>query len=151
VLLVLPRSLGPLGGSRDELGLATIEPRYNPAHDLESLLSNRTHGVPDLAGEGPLSCIANQSTRTWVQGLKGPGFWVRGSRYYGAYSREVEHVGLGYGTRLSGYTALDPAEDEHISLKPVPRKLDPSLREAEVLGQRHNVATQSRPRARHEN
>jgi hypothetical protein len=31
--------------------------------------------------------------------------------YYGTYPREVEHVGLGYGTRLSGYTTLDPAED----------------------------------------
>jgi hypothetical protein len=78
VLLCLPRSFGPLGGSHDKLGLASIKLRSNPAHDLESSLSNRSHGVPDLAGEGLLSHVANQSTRTWVQGLKGsrfPGPW----------------------------------------------------------------------------
>jgi hypothetical protein len=74
VLLGLPSSLGPLGGSHDGSGLATIKPRCDPAHDLESLLSNHTHRVPDLAGEGPLSRIVNQSTRTWVQGLKGSRF-----------------------------------------------------------------------------
>jgi hypothetical protein len=63
VLLELPRSLGPLGGSRNELGLATIEMRFNPAHDLESSFSNRPHGVPDLASEGSLRCLANQGTR----------------------------------------------------------------------------------------
>jgi hypothetical protein len=63
VLPELPRSLDPLGGSCNELGLATIEMRFNPAHDLESTLSNRSHGVPNLAGEGPLRCLANQSTR----------------------------------------------------------------------------------------
>jgi hypothetical protein len=63
VLLELPRSFGPLGDSRNELVLATIETRFNPAHDLESSLSNRPHGVPDLTSEGSLRCLANQGTR----------------------------------------------------------------------------------------
>jgi hypothetical protein len=54
-----------------------------------------------------------------------PGFREHGSRYYGAYPREVEHVGLGYGTKLSSYTTLDTAEDKNVSLKPVPRRPDP--------------------------
>jgi hypothetical protein len=48
-------------------------------------------------------------------------------RYYDAYPREVERVGLGYETRLSGYTTLDPAEDKYVSLKPVPGRPDPSF------------------------
>jgi hypothetical protein len=78
VLLDLPRSLGPLGGSRNEIGLATMKTRFNPSHDLELMLSNRSHEVPDLASEGSLRCLANQSTKAWVQGLKGsrlPGPW----------------------------------------------------------------------------
>jgi hypothetical protein len=58
---------------------------------------------------------------------RGPGFRGNGPRYYGAYPREVEHVGLGYGTRLSGYTTLDPAKDECVSLKPVPGRPNPSF------------------------
>jgi hypothetical protein len=63
VLPGLPRFLGPLEGSRNGLGLATIKTRCSPADDLESMLSNRSHGVLDLAGESPLRCLANQSTR----------------------------------------------------------------------------------------
>jgi hypothetical protein len=37
---------------------------------------------------------------------RGPDFRIHGSRYYSTYLREVERVGLGYGTRLSGYTTL---------------------------------------------
>jgi hypothetical protein len=58
---------------------------------------------------------------------RGPGFRECGSRYYGAYAREVERVGLGYETRLSGYTTLDSAEDKNVSLKPVPRRPDPFI------------------------
>jgi hypothetical protein len=58
---------------------------------------------------------------------RGPGFRVRNSRYYSTYLREVERVGLGYGTKLSGYTSLDPTEDKCASLKPVPRRSDPFL------------------------
>jgi hypothetical protein len=64
VLSRLLRSLGPLGGSRNGLGLATIRTRSSPTHDLESMLSNHSHGVPDLAGKSPLRYLANQSTRT---------------------------------------------------------------------------------------
>ena len=47
--------------------------------------------------------------------LKGPAFRLRESpdlqvpspRYYGTHSQEVVRAGLGYGTRLSGYTAPD--------------------------------------------
>jgi hypothetical protein len=63
VLTGLPRSLGPLGGSHKGLGLASMKTRFSPAHDLGSKLSNRSHGVPDLAGESPLRCLVNQSTR----------------------------------------------------------------------------------------
>jgi hypothetical protein len=50
--------------------------------------------------ESPLSCIVDQSARTWVHGL----------RYYGTHPKEAGHVGLGYGTRLSGYATLDPSK-----------------------------------------
>jgi hypothetical protein len=53
VLSGLPRFLGPLGGSRKGLRLKM---RFSPAHDLGSTLSNRSHGVPDLAGKSPLRC-----------------------------------------------------------------------------------------------
>jgi hypothetical protein len=53
------------------------------------------------------------------------GFQRCASRYFGAYPRDVERVVLGYGTRLSGYTTLDPAKHECISLKPVPRRPHP--------------------------
>jgi hypothetical protein len=56
---------------------------------------------------------------------RGPDFRVHGSRYYGTYLREVERVGLEYGTRLSGYTILDPTEDKYASPKPVSRRPDP--------------------------
>jgi hypothetical protein len=69
----LPRYLGPLGGSRNGLGLATMKMRFSPAHDLRSMLSNRSHGVPDLAGESPLRSLGNQSTGALVQGLRGSG------------------------------------------------------------------------------
>jgi hypothetical protein len=75
----LLRSLGPLGGSHNEMGLATVKTRFSPAHDLELTLSNRSHGVPNLASKGSLRCLANQSTKAWVQGLKGsglPGPWL---------------------------------------------------------------------------
>jgi hypothetical protein len=56
-----------------------------------------------------------------------PGFRGHGPRYYGTYHREIERVGLRCGTSLSGYTTLDPAKDECVSLKPVPRRPDPSF------------------------
>jgi hypothetical protein len=56
VLSGLPRSPGPLGGSRKGLGLATIKTRFSPAHDLGLTLSNRSHGVADLTDESPLRC-----------------------------------------------------------------------------------------------
>jgi hypothetical protein len=58
---------------------------------------------------------------------RGPDFRIHSSRYYGTYPREVERAGLGYGTRLSGYTTLDPAEGKYASPKPVPRRPDPSF------------------------
>jgi hypothetical protein len=73
VLTGLPRSLGPLGGSRKGLGLASMKMRFSPAHDLGSTLSNRSHGVPDLAGESPLRFLVNQSTGAYAQGSKGSG------------------------------------------------------------------------------
>jgi hypothetical protein len=66
VLSGLSRSLGPLGGSRDGSGLATIKPRCDPAHDLELVLSNLSHGVPDLASEGSLRCLVNLGTRAYA-------------------------------------------------------------------------------------
>jgi hypothetical protein len=63
VLTRLPRSLGPLGGSRKGLGLDSTKMRFSPTHDLGLTLSNRSHGVTDLAGESPLRCLVNQSTR----------------------------------------------------------------------------------------
>jgi hypothetical protein len=58
---------------------------------------------------------------------RGPNFRIRSSRYYDTYPREVERAGLGYGTRLSSYITLDPAEDKYASPKSVPRRPDPSF------------------------
>jgi hypothetical protein len=63
VLTGLWRSLGLLGGSRKGLEQASTKMRFSPTHDLGSTLSNRSHRVPDLAGESPLRCLVNQSTR----------------------------------------------------------------------------------------
>jgi hypothetical protein len=100
-----------------------MKTRLSPVHDLESTLSNRSHGVLDLAGKSPL----RYKTGLRLKDRRGPDFRIRGSRYYGTYLRKVERVGLGYGTRLSGYTTLDPAEDKYASPKLVPRRSDPSF------------------------
>jgi hypothetical protein len=70
-----------------------------------------------------LSESGHQGLGSRIEGGQASGFAV--SRYYSTYPREVERVGLGYGTKLSGYTTLDPAEDKCASLKLVPRRPDP--------------------------
>jgi hypothetical protein len=65
---------------------------------------------------------------------RGSDFQIRISRYYGSYPREVERVDLGCGTRLSGYTTMDPAEDKYTSLKSVLGIRTLSSCEEEVLG-----------------
>jgi hypothetical protein len=66
------------------MGRDYLQLNRGPGHELGSTLSRRPHEVPDFASEGPLSCVASQSTRTWVRGLKGTGFlgsWFEVLRY----------------------------------------------------------------------
>jgi hypothetical protein len=85
VLFGLARSLGPLGGSRKGLGLATTKMRFSPAHDLGSTLSNRFHGVPDLADERPLRCKTGlseserQGLGSRIEGVRTSGSVVLGT------------------------------------------------------------------------
>ena len=51
--------------------------------------------------------MCDVSQNTGLCGRSCPDLRAPSLRYYGTRPREVEHAGLGYGTRLSGYTAPD--------------------------------------------